>query len=280
MDFDFQITNIGWQKNAETFLPYMTVYNLLQNELQEVLLDNFTFSFNRLSTRLCIGYYTESNIWIPCPRKAVLQKKAYERCFHCEKQDGFKAAFLFGHEPNEKVKKHLNQDHFIYLAYFHDDVVKVGTAAESRKEIRLLEQDALFSTFISKLPNAQDAQKLERKISKQFGITESIRSSRKFKFLSQKISESKANDFLHATYKRIIAHDEFTEAINLEFNPISFVSKPFVIYPNTNPELNLEPQQLQGIFAGLRGKFLLIHQQDSLVALDIKELVGSLLVSF
>ena len=47
----------------------------------------------------------------------------------------------------------------MYLAYFANDKLKVGTAASYRRYERLLEQGALYSIFLAKVPNGRLARK-------------------------------------------------------------------------------------------------------------------------
>lgn len=81
---------------------------------------------------------------------------------------------------NDDVKNYCNTPHYVYLAYFNGDKVKVGTASEIKKYERLLEQGALNSILIAKTPTGKVARIIE-KIIIDYGITGLVTTNYKMK---------------------------------------------------------------------------------------------------
>ena len=68
----------------------------------------------------------------------------------------------------------------MYLAYFSNDKLKVGTASSYRRYERLLEQGALYSIFLAKVPNGRLARRIESEVSR-LGVTTRVNASYKIK---------------------------------------------------------------------------------------------------
>ena len=77
----------------------------------------------------------------------------------------------------------------MYLAYFANDKLKVGTAASYRRYERLLEQGALYSIFLAKVPNGRLARIIESEVSR-LGVTTRVNVSYKINnFIIDKTQE-------------------------------------------------------------------------------------------
>ena len=90
------------------------------------------------------------------------------QCNHCKYMfDFYKCVRCHGEDcyvKNEEVLKYCNTPHYVYLAYFPNEKIKVGTASEMKKYNRLLEQGAIFSIFIAKTPSGKIARQIEKNI--------------------------------------------------------------------------------------------------------------------
>jgi hypothetical protein len=279
-EYTHQITDIGWQGEEPSKLkPYIKVRELGSggnpNNTEVKIFPEYLLNWQLSKEKYCPG-----DLLGPCPYNNRIDFK-YERCPACEKNVGFKAAFLFGEEPNERMKEHLSQDHFIYLAYFAPDIIKVGTAAASRKYIRLIEQDALQAIFIARA-SGFSIQDLEHAISRELGITEMVKSKQKYQFIKYRQDVDKAREAIAREYQKVV--DRFKgskfESWILSTDPrtdlIDLSSTSSLIIPDIDTEIVRvrQPEIVSGNFLGLRGKYLLSEYDDLLITLKITSLIG------
>ncbi len=281
-----QIRDINWRHlNGEKFFPFIKLNenNLAESEQTFVhLQDGFNFNFKLSEEKFCVGYFT-SGEFHKCPIDSILTNNSYTQCPTCEKIQGFKSAFLFGEEPNENAAKHLSQVHYIYLAFFAPDLIKVGTAAESRKFIRPVEQDALIFTFIA-TQDGFNIQKLEHTISKRFKIRETIQSAHKFKHISERPNFERAERSLKDNYRKIYSalHSEFKNWFYLEdeLKIYNLSDNPEIFYPEKEVTKVRDDYHLVGKYKGLRGKYLIIENDEAYFAFNIKFLIGRNIESY
>src|SRR3990167_7277825 len=145
-----QLIKHSWKYNREKDSYSRLLTTQEDNKPQELILEpGLELRWKFSAERYCPGFF-DLNEYRPCPDQKLLPDLKYDLCARCEAELGFKAAFLFGQEPNERAKKYLSQPHYVYLAYFEPGILKVGTASESRKEVRLIEQDGLVYAFVAK----------------------------------------------------------------------------------------------------------------------------------
>ena len=281
-EYTHQIVDIGWEgDNPKNLKPYVKIRSLISRDSAPTkLYPGHLFNWQISEDKYCPGDLREL-----CPFDNKIDYK-YERCPYCEKKIGFKAAFLFGAEPNERMKEHLAQEHYIYLAYFPPDIIKVGTAAGSRKLIRLIEQDALLAMFIAK-NTGFNIQHLEHAISSSLGITEMVKSRQKYQFIKYTVDKDKARPMIISNWQRV--NDRFKDSEYkdwlLEVEPTSDIIDLTVVPTLLVPEIGSEivrvrrPDIVTGEFLGLRGKFLLLRKEENILALKISSLLGRKLVA-
>lgn len=120
----------------------------------------------RINQKICIGTmnpYTRE--YISCDN---IVENSSSQCNHCKYMfDFYKCVRCHGEDcyvKNEEVLKYCNTPHYVYLAYFPNEKIKVGTASEMKKYNRLLEQGAIFSIFIAKTPSGKIARQIEKNI--------------------------------------------------------------------------------------------------------------------
>lgn len=295
-----KIIDILWRYNSKNqqYSQELKLYSEEDKEEKTINLEGFKFNWKLSKERFCPGYYLDGK-YNPCPFDKVLEKKTYQNCYHCEQQQGFKAAFLFNQKPNENMQKYLSKKHLIYLAWFAPDKIKVGTSAESRKFIRPIEQDALVYCFIAE-SDGFNIQKLEREISKSFDVTETVRSANKFKNLGYKSLGNEPKQFLKSYYQKIydkfkindnfrdwLFEEEQIEIIDLRnlenlFYPEKEVQLLFNTPPAsaTPPTLGGDQLILSGDFEGLRGRFTLFENGGNIFAVDEREIIGRKIVDY
>ncbi len=264
----------------ETDTRYSSILKFRNNETNELVsieLTNYKFNFKLSEVKHCIGYYKNGE-YVSCPVSNIIQSSTYTQCAYCEKIQGFKSAFLFGGEPNDEMKEYLAQKHFIYLAYFEPGIIKVGTAAESRKYLRPIEQDALAYLYIAE-SDGFNIQKLEHEISRQLGITENVRSSHKLKYLGVKSNGERVMNILMEKYNLIYSH--FSSNKNFrnwlfekdQLEVVSLINNPEIFYPEKEVHLQKE-LYVVGDFKGIRGRYLIIENDGEYFTFDIRTLVG------
>lgn len=131
----------------------------------------------------CKGYYDllKKEI-VPCQSFVNLTESEYCQCKECQTKSGFDLCLGCNGstcQTNSNVARAFcHEGHHVYLAYFANDKLKVGTAASYRKYERLLEQGALYSIFLAQAPNGRIARQLESRIA-NLGIASRVNVSYK-----------------------------------------------------------------------------------------------------
>lgn len=219
----------------------------------------------------CAGYSGQDG-YLACPTNNTVEAN-YEMCASCDTKQGFRSAFFFGGPPNDLMQEYLGSKHYIYLTFFQPNILKVGTAKYSRRLSRLIEQDALFSFFIAQT-NGFEIQKLEKHISKYFGLTEVVYSRQKLKYLSTKIDINLARKQLNSLLTKL-KQEEFLQPFFIENLPeeVDFTNNKSIYYPK-NFELVKISDVVVGKFLGIRGKFLILDYDGQTIAISTKQIVG------
>lgn len=279
----YHILNIYWtqKNNGEFYSPKIKIYDSINKDIKSFELSGYDFKFKLSEKRYCTGYYKDGEFKI-CKLAGedgigVELDPGFDQCRVCEKIMGFKSAFFYQGEANENAQKHLSQTHYIYLTYFEPGIIKVGTAAESRKLIRPIEQDGLIYAYIAQ-SDGFNIQKLERFISKNVGVTEFVKSGHKFKYLAENIQKEKAEDLIKSTFQKI----EMLLGDNMDFQGWLFDSikiidvseKPPFFFPTEKINQIKTYENLAGNYLGLRGRYLLLNNYGKIVAFDTKQIVG------
>lgn len=270
MKYYYLITNIGWNKNLHPVISLMDLETKVEKTFP---VKDYDFKFQLSTERFCTGYF-DLRLY-PCPYSNIVEGR-HTQCHFCEKKQGFKSAFLFRGVANEIAERYLSQPHFIYLAYFYPDTIKVGTASENRLDVRPVEQDALLYSFIAKVESGFEVQKLEREISKKFGLTEFVRSSQKLKNIEYEIDYQKAWKHLNSVIDRIFTNlsEEFQSSLidRSEIKIVDFSKNLY--YPKSKFTKIGNEDFLVGKFLGLRGRFLFLENHGNIFLFDTKYLIG------
>ena len=84
------------------------------------------------STKYCTGWVNfENHCGQACPEQAIAETK-YENCIKCRDRRGFNPAFYHANSMSAQQEKINQNPHFVYLAYFAPEVIKVGISQEKR----------------------------------------------------------------------------------------------------------------------------------------------------
>jgi len=277
---NLHIIDFKWKYSNQKYQQVLELYDEVEKQTKNINLENYNFNFELSKERFCVGY-SEKGKYIPCKFNNVITSKSYSQCSYCTKKHGFVASFFFNEEPNENIKEYLSQTHYIYLALFGHGVIKVGTAAESRRDVRLIEQDALAYCFIAKA-QGMEIQKIEKYISKKFNVPEFIKSSTKFKNLNFD-NKSNIEKELKDLAQRIVSNsspkefqDNFFDVKNIQVVDL----RSFLFNPTTLPTQVEKELVLFGKFEGLRGKYLILSLDEDLFAFDTKQIEGRKIVGY
>lgn len=181
----------------------------------------------------------------------------------------------------------------MYLAYFANDKLKVGTAASYRRYERLLEQGALCSIFLAKIPNGRLARKIESEVSR-LGVTTRVNLSYKINNFIIDRSQEEIDKMLMDEYQNILKKisKEIKEYfIRPEYNNFTNISDR--IRNNLveeNRQLNLfggmdkpehkeydkiqKPEKVEGVIKAVVGSLMLLKQNNRYSVVNMKSLEG------
>ncbi|NLC88316.1 MAG: DUF2797 domain-containing protein [Clostridiaceae bacterium] len=221
----------------------------------------------------------------------------FSQCKECQSSSGFDLCLGCTGDNcrtiSDKAKKFCNEEHHVYLAYFANDKLKVGTAASYRRYERLLEQGALYSIFLAKVPSGKLARKIESEISK-LGITTRVNSSYKISNFVITRNQDEINNILMNEYENILRKmDEkykkfFIRPEYNNFTRISDAVKNSLI--EENRQLNLfgemeqpeskeyskvvKPESVRGNIRAVVGSLMLIEKDKEYSVINMKNLEG------
>ena len=201
--------------------PIMHLKDYTSNRDEYVRIPN-NFDVQKMKARICSGTINPlTQEYFPC-NKLIVGKQI--QCYSCmHKFDFYNCVICHGNNctaKDDEVTNYCNTSHYVYLAYFSKDKVKVGTASEVRKYDRLLEQGAIFSVFIARTPTGKIARQIEKNIIDN-GIVGTVSTTYKMKNLVINTSIEDIRRQLIETYQLIIkaVDDENKEyLIQPEFN--------------------------------------------------------------
>ena len=153
-------------------------------ERYELFEQNLSLEFD-FSTKYCTGWVDfENRCSQICPDHATVDEK-YENCLKCRDKTGFNPAFYNASSVSVQQEKINQNPHFVYLAYFAPNVIKVGISQEERGIRRLLEQGARLAIKLETFSSALIARQYEAKISKLDGIAETLPVHKKMELIKQ-----------------------------------------------------------------------------------------------
>ena len=153
-------------------------------ERHELFEQNLSLEFD-FSVKYCAGWVDfENRCSQICPDQATVDEK-YENCLKCRDKTGFNPAFYNANSVSAQQEKINQNPHFVYLAYFAPNVIKVGISQEERGIRRLLEQGARLAIKLETFSSALIARQYEAKISKLDGIVETLPVHKKMELIKQ-----------------------------------------------------------------------------------------------
>ena len=140
----------------------------------------------------------------PCPVHSAAER-GYQ-CGSCFARDDWRLVHNVhrsGIAP-PGLKLYLEQPHWLYIATFADGTSKVGTAADGRKRLRLVEQGAVAARYVARADDGRVVRILEDLVTAEAGLVQAVRAGTKAAALAQPLAEAELDriNSLHAVRVR------------------------------------------------------------------------------
>jgi len=251
--------------------PFLDMEVGSEIERLPILGQNLALEFD-FSTKYCTGWVDfENRCSVPCPDHATVDVK-YENCVKCRNRTGFNPAFYHTDTVSKQQEKINQQPHYVYLAYFAPDTIKVGISQESRGLRRILEQGARLATKLEVFNSALIARQYEEKISSQAGIVETVLQRKKMELLRDPFDEELARKQLLEIQQQI------ESKLAVEFNGAEIIETAQYysrqpVDPSTAIQLD-QPKQMVGEVVAVIGKTLVTKHQSNLLAYNLRQFLG------
>lgn len=263
------VIGYAWRDNQ----VFLEVQDLTSNASTTFIPIEETFIFKKTGQQQCIGWIDfENKERQPCPDMASVQQ-----CDACQQREGFLPCVICNgfNCPTLKpaIEAYCQRPHSLYLACFGSDRVKVGTASEGRKYVRLHEQGPLAAMFIAKASGPLIKQ-METIISRM-GYTETMRRSTKQKLLTSGMTEHEARQNLIDALKDIIPrlpvqYEMYLhEPQHVKVPPRSLAARRFNELDILKPAVN---RIVGGKVAAASGSFVVFQDDVGAMSLDLAEL--------
>lgn len=240
-------------------------------ERHELFRQDLSLKFD-FSVKYCAGWVDfENRCSQICPDHATVDEK-YENCLKCRDKTGFNPAFYNANSVSAQQEKINQNPHFVYLAYFAPNVIKVGISQEERGIRRLLEQGARLAIKLETFSSALIARQYEAKISKLDGIAETLPVYKKLELIKQPFDRAAGERKLR---QKLL---EIEQKIGVSFPKSELI--PCEDYFQTagvdlsRVVLMKDCGQLVGHVRSVIGSIVITDYDGQLLAYNIKKLIG------
>lgn len=240
-------------------------------ECHELFEQDLSLKFD-FSVKYCAGWVDfENRCSQICPDRATVDEK-YENCLKCRDKTGFNPAFYNANSVSVQQEKINQNPHFVYLAYFAPNVIKVGISQEERGIRRLLEQGARLAIKLETFSSALIARQYEAKISKLDGIAETLPIYKKLELIKQPfdrtIGERELRQKLLEIEQKIGVSFPKSELIPCEdyFQTVGVDLSRVVLMKDCS--------QLVGHVRSVIGSIVITDYGDQLLAYNVKKFIG------
>ena len=147
------------------------------------------------ASRFCLGSWQITGdggqTHTPCPDQAPAGR-GYQcgACFARDEVRGMHNSHRSVSVP-ETLRRYLDQPHWLYVATFADGSTKVGTAADPRKRLRLVEQGAVRAQYVARAGNGLTVRVLEDTVTSLLGLPQAVRAGTKTAALTRPLAVTK-----------------------------------------------------------------------------------------
>ena len=238
---------------------------------RELLGQDLSLEFD-FSTKYCTGWVDFDNHCSQiCPDSATVDGK-YENCLKCRDRTGFNPAFYNADSVSAQQEKINQNPHFVYLAYFAPEVIKVGISQEERGIRRLLEQGARLALKLETFASALIARQYEAKIASLSGIMETVAASKKLGLIKQPLNAAVAEQALADALVRI------QQKLGLEFPNRTLITCEDYFHTDgrdLSDVIDMTGNRvLAGTIVSVIGSVLITEYDGQLLAYNVKKFIG------
>ena len=278
---EFLLTRVDFDREQKPRLKFANPATREILNWQPQFEENITLEIN-LTQRFCCGWHSlETGEDFVCPDNCQLDKK-YDTCQKCQARTGFNPAFYNAAESDisqQQIERNL-QPHFVYLAYFTDEMIKVGISFAGRGMARLLEQGARVALILGEFSSANIARNYEEKISKISGFCENVKAGAKLKALEKPFNFEKAAQTL------LVAQQNIEQILNTKFennSPIALdkfysqtgeIPHGEMILAQDLPQNSDQKLIFSGKLKAQVGYILIAEQQGELITIPLRKFTG------
>ncbi len=279
------LTAVKWNPSISpfAFLFLRKPNQKIEDVITKPLSSGDSFNTTISEEKMCIGHSINKDKYHFCNNTVVEQ---YNRCYTCEQQD-FERCFLFcdaskpfGNCVNsaayEYCKTHQSS---VYLALIANDV-KVGVSFTPLK--RWINQGADAAIEILRVKNGFEARTIEKLISSDLGISQTIRKTTKARKLNFNLKRS-LPDFRKLS-EDVISYLESNSVVS-EPSDILYKETYLASYYGDIPLLEVNPilnevektLQITGTIVGVKGKLLVTKVNNSYYVTNLSKIIGHLM---
>ena len=268
MPEEFLLSYASFDAENRSFLEWQVDGKIERGDVvgQELSLE---FDF---STKYCTGWLDfDNHCSQACPDGATVDEK-YENCLKCRNRTGFNPAFYHADSVSAQQEKINQTPHFLYLAYFSPEVIKVGISQEARGIRRLLEQGARVALKLETFASALVARQYEAKIAKLDGIMEIVAASKKLGLIKQPLDTAAAERALADALVRI------QQKLGLDFPHRTLIICEDYFYTDGRDLSSVIDMTgntvLTGTVVSVIGSVLITEYDGQLLAYNLKKFIG------
>ena len=242
-----------------------------KTERRDAMGQELSLAFD-FSAKYCTGWVDfENHCDQACPEQAMAETK-YENCTKCRDRRGFNPAFYHANSVSARQEKINQQPHFVYLAYFSPEVIKVGISQEERGIRRLLEQGARLALKLETFSSALIARQYEAKIARLEGIMETVAASKKLELIKHPLDTAAAEKTLADALVRI--HHQ----LGLDFPNREFITCEDYFHTDGRDLSSVIDMTGNSTMAGTVvstiGPILITDYDGQLLAYNVKKFIG------
>ncbi|WP_194265957.1 DUF2797 domain-containing protein [Arthrobacter yangruifuii] len=142
--------------------------------------------------KFCLGSWQVNDDGVqshtPCPGQAPAER-GYQcsSCFIRDEVRGIHNSHRVDSIP-DALRRYLDQPHWLYVATFADGSTKVGTAADGRKRLRLVEQGAVCARYVARAGDGLIVRVLEDAVTAVVGLQQAVRAGTKTAALTRPLA--------------------------------------------------------------------------------------------
>ncbi len=274
-----QVFEFRW-KDEKT--PY---FRVIRNGMlsEQAALFGMNISIEVTGMYSCSGY-EKDGVYHPCVSGGAPGTK---KCEECKKQEGMPIAqycdgFNTDMFSGEEIES-LSYPHYVYMAFFDRNLVKIGVSASGRGYLRQIEQGSHYCSVIAKGMWGVPARQMETLIRRE-GMVDKVQASQKknLMFLDVKKEEAKKilEDLSEKFIPSVIAQKpELEQYLQkppefMDFSSVYHLSTAEAIEKPMHYTDLIPGESLSGTLISAKGNFLLLETDSEKILINAKKLKG------